>query len=542
MKKKTALSFFIWISMVVSIMFFISSKQQAFGQFSNLNISNVNTTTVTDTVSPSVPTSLKADVISSSQINLQWNPSVDNVGVTGYRVFRSLNTGTAVFAVVKITNTNSYSAIGLIPNTTYIHKVSAFDAANNESQPSDPVSATTLSQDTGLKLLWSFNPQISQAQLVLGSDANRDGASDLIVGEPFGKVFMLNTKTVAPIWSNSADHFVSVIDGTIPAAVKKNVIVAKEIQGTASYYVKLLIGNNGSESWSKKITGKPAAVKTIGDLNGDGILDIAIGFNDGANTKVTARLGHNGQSIWTRRLVIQGNIKNIDVLFNTATNAYLVASGENNSGAPYLVALSNGGRVVYNHVPAIGSMIKTIGQYSGVPFRDILVKNGTSFYRVNGSDGSSVQWQYDSCYDLYSVSLFPDIDNDGWEDILAFGAAFNNTGCPAGQSNVIKLISGQMGIDLASYPLASNEFFEVAPANGDMSGDGTTDILAAGDGKILVINSMNGQIIDEISVPGTLSEITGLDPITVQDNVPDVAVFVVDETDNSNTSIQAYGR
>src|SRR3989344_1475867 len=46
------------------------------------------TTTVIDTTPPSIPTNLSASAISSSQINLSWTASTDNVGVTGYRVER----------------------------------------------------------------------------------------------------------------------------------------------------------------------------------------------------------------------------------------------------------------------------------------------------------------------------------------------------------------------------------------------------------------------------------------------------------------------
>jgi len=38
---------------------------------------------------PSTPTGLLASAVSSSQINLSWTASTDNVGVTGYRVYRA---------------------------------------------------------------------------------------------------------------------------------------------------------------------------------------------------------------------------------------------------------------------------------------------------------------------------------------------------------------------------------------------------------------------------------------------------------------------
>src|SRR5205823_4329834 len=42
-----------------------------------------------DTTPPTVPTGLTASAVSSSQINLSWTASSDNVGVSGYRVYRN---------------------------------------------------------------------------------------------------------------------------------------------------------------------------------------------------------------------------------------------------------------------------------------------------------------------------------------------------------------------------------------------------------------------------------------------------------------------
>src|SRR5207245_3773127 len=65
-----------------------------------------------DTTPPTVPTGLTATAVSSSQINLSWTASTDNVGVTGYRVYRG---GTQIAT----TSTPSYANTGLSPSTTY---------------------------------------------------------------------------------------------------------------------------------------------------------------------------------------------------------------------------------------------------------------------------------------------------------------------------------------------------------------------------------------------------------------------------------------
>jgi chitodextrinase len=89
-----------------------------------------------DTQAPTVPTGLSASAVSSSQINLTWNASTDNVGVTGYKITRNgAQVGTSV--------STSYSDTGLTGSMLYTYTVSAYDAAGNNSASSAAASATT---------------------------------------------------------------------------------------------------------------------------------------------------------------------------------------------------------------------------------------------------------------------------------------------------------------------------------------------------------------------------------------------------------------
>ena len=94
-----------------------------------------------DTTPPSVPAGLSATAVSSTQINLSWTASTDNVGVTGYDVFRN---GTQVGT----TTTTSYQDTGLTAGTTYSYTVAAYDAAGNVSAQSTAASATTTTTTT----------------------------------------------------------------------------------------------------------------------------------------------------------------------------------------------------------------------------------------------------------------------------------------------------------------------------------------------------------------------------------------------------------
>jgi len=100
----------------------------------------------TDTTPPSVPGSLTATAVSSSEIDLTWSASTDNVTVTGYKIYRNGSTS----PLASVTTGTSYTDKGLAAATTYSYTVSAYDAAGNESaQSTPPVSATTLSTGSG---------------------------------------------------------------------------------------------------------------------------------------------------------------------------------------------------------------------------------------------------------------------------------------------------------------------------------------------------------------------------------------------------------
>ncbi len=53
-----------------------------------------------DTTPPSSPPNLTATAVSSTQINLSWTASTDNVGVTGYQIERCQGAGCSNFALL----------------------------------------------------------------------------------------------------------------------------------------------------------------------------------------------------------------------------------------------------------------------------------------------------------------------------------------------------------------------------------------------------------------------------------------------------------
>ena len=96
-----------------------------------------------DTIPPTIPAALAATPVSAVQIKLSWTASTDNVGVTGYEVWR-YNGTTFVKINSSAVSGTTYLDLGLTPNTMYSYYVKAFDAAGNVSGNSNTVNATTL--------------------------------------------------------------------------------------------------------------------------------------------------------------------------------------------------------------------------------------------------------------------------------------------------------------------------------------------------------------------------------------------------------------
>ena len=105
-----------------------------------ITTSSTTTTSTSDTTPPSTPANLSANTISSSQINISWTGSTDNVGVIGYKIYRG---GTQITASTSSTAITTYSDTGLQASTTYTYTVVAYDAVGNNSAQSATVSATT---------------------------------------------------------------------------------------------------------------------------------------------------------------------------------------------------------------------------------------------------------------------------------------------------------------------------------------------------------------------------------------------------------------
>ena len=192
-------------------------------------LSMTNQSPSIDTTPPSIPTGLSATAISASQINLAWNPSTDNVGVVGYKIYRN---GTLIASL----STTSYSNTGLLAGTTYSYTVAALDAAGNISSQSSSAVVTTSGTSSPLSL----------------TVTSPNGGETLFVGD---------TKTIT--WaSSSVIDKVSIGWSTGPGSLNW---IANNIPNTNSYNWNVNVGNTTNTQFKIWMIGYQTGTGSVTD-------------------------------------------------------------------------------------------------------------------------------------------------------------------------------------------------------------------------------------------------------------------------------------
>ncbi|NOQ27943.1 MAG: T9SS type A sorting domain-containing protein [Bacteroidales bacterium] len=106
----------------------------SYGEVEDYNIT-IGTGTP-DTEAPTAPTNLSSSSITETTVTLNWTAATDNIGVTGYDIYKD-----GVFYAS--TSSTNYSVTGLSASTSYSFYTKAKDAVGNLSAASNTVNVTT---------------------------------------------------------------------------------------------------------------------------------------------------------------------------------------------------------------------------------------------------------------------------------------------------------------------------------------------------------------------------------------------------------------
>jgi chitodextrinase len=202
-----------------------------------------------DSIAPSTPVDLSVNAVSSSQINLSWAASTDNVGVAGYRVLRN-------GAEIETSTQTSYNDSGLSPSTTYTYTVTAFDAASNVSSQSQGLTVTTsAAASTPIAFV-----QLKEARLTSSANSISTGAFVSAVGGGHLMVVWVwyntasqNVTSVTDTAGNTYARAVGPTTGTGPmASWRQELWYAKNLAGASGVTVTAMF--SGTFSAEKSIT------------------------------------------------------------------------------------------------------------------------------------------------------------------------------------------------------------------------------------------------------------------------------------------------
>jgi len=142
----------------------------AAGNRSSQAVVMVSTTACSDTQAPSTPTGVTASNITQTGATVKWNASSDNVGVTGYDVYRN---GSKLTTVTGLTSDQA----GLSCGTGYTFAVAARDAVGNQSPQAQVVVTTAAcapSTPTGTNVI-ELSGTVSSSQLLAAIAAKPAG-------------------------------------------------------------------------------------------------------------------------------------------------------------------------------------------------------------------------------------------------------------------------------------------------------------------------------------------------------------------------------
>ena len=229
-------------------------------------------TTEADTTAPAIVSGLSGTAVSETGIDLSWAASTDNVGVTGYKIFR--NGG-----LIGTSTTTSYSDTGLNAQTTYTYEVSGYDASDNESVRSSAVSVQTL--DT-------TSPAVNITSPLSGAG---EVAIDTSITASFSEQMDASTITIATftlsVDGSNLQGIVTYSGTTATFTPSENLVSGQDYQAEILSEVQDVAGNSMASSHVWSFSTSPPSSDTTAPEAVTGLIIVSIISETGVNISWT---------------------------------------------------------------------------------------------------------------------------------------------------------------------------------------------------------------------------------------------------------------
>ncbi|RXK59227.1 T9SS type A sorting domain-containing protein [Lacibacter luteus] len=523
---------------------------------------------VSDIEAPSVPSGLAANFITTSSYVLAWLPSVDNIAVTGYDVYRNgvkLNSTTLIAP--------SYSVTGLAPNTTYNMTVRAKDAAGNESVSAEfPV--TTLPVTVATE---SFNMRTVIARQRMPHDLLYGPDDNLWYTERFaGTVSFVNpstgTKRVV-LTLGSKMVRVSGQDGLMGLALhpefltgKPFVYIAYTYQSLSNTVRRIRVERYSYDAFTQTLIDPVTILENIPGSNDHNSCRLAVG----PDTKLYFTIGDMGAGQFDN-ISRTNNSQNLSVYegkilrFNTEleSGSWIPADNPFTSGGQPTAVFSFGHRnaqgLVWGNVNGTSILYSSEhGPYSDDEIN--IIESGRNYgwpqvsgycdgnYNGRNIGGFDVVNEQTNCTTLNAKeplrSIFPSSnpptggDNMLWPSIGPSGTDFyGSTSIPGWQNSL--LVATLKGGVIARYKLSNDGLQIISDTINYFRGMGRyRDVAVSPDGlKIYVACDSSGStsgptgnvtttpanpgsILEFTYVPGSMRQYVQTGPTTIQNTLP----------------------
>jgi chitodextrinase len=219
-----------------------------------------------DTTPPSAPGGLTATAVSTSQINLSWTASTDNVGVTGYKVERCQGAGCSNFGQIATPTTTTFNDTGLTASTSYSYRVRATDAAGNLSTYSNSGTVSTPARAISVVITpvrgGATFSQSLDFTASLQNDVTGAGVTWTASAGALGNLGKTTAKFVAPNFTgNVTVTATSVVDATKSASA---IIAITDLTGVTTYHNDL--SRDGANTHEFALTTANVQSATFGKL------------------------------------------------------------------------------------------------------------------------------------------------------------------------------------------------------------------------------------------------------------------------------------
>jgi YVTN family beta-propeller protein len=474
-----------------------------------------------DVTAPTRPTNLTASAVSSSQIDLSWDASTDDVGVMGYNIYRN-------GAYLKSVTATSASDTGLDPDTEYCYTASAYDAAGNESEQSYEGCATTGSTP-------NISPTVSITSPSTGS-THTEGDSITFSGS--GSDAEDGTLTGSSlVWTSSVDGQI----GTGTSFTRSDLSV-----GTHTITLTATDGEGatGSDSVSITISSSSHTVIDTVSVGGAGYPSGVAVTPDGSYVYVT---NQSDDAV----VVIQTSDNSVIDTISVGDRPNGVAVTPNGS---YVYVTNWWDNTVYTIRTSDNTVIDTIAA-GACPWDVIVTPDGSYAYVVNSDDDtvSVIRTSDSSVIDTIAVD-----DGPKGLAVTPNGSYVYVTNCWDGtvsviqtsDNSVIDTISGSSPYGVAVTPDGS--YVYVTNYDIDMvaviqtSDNSVIDTISVGNGPRRVAVAPSGSYVYAVNIfDDTLSVIrtsdnTVIDTVAVGNQPVDVAVtpdgsyvYVVNQADDT---------